>query len=109
MHHDIKSLNVFMDKNMVSKLADFGMGTDVIPSTDMIPSTDVCGTPQWMSPEVLANSFGRETLYDKRCDVFSYGVLSWEIFHCHIPYIAFPSWPGPATTRSYNTGNKPVL
>ena len=80
MHRDIKSLNVFMDKNMVSKVADFGMCTDVIPSTD------VCGTPQWMAPEVLANFFGRETLYDKRCDVFSYGVLLWEIFHCRIPY-----------------------
>lgn len=80
MHRDVKSLNVFMDKNMVAKVADFGMCTDVIPSTD------VCGTPQWMAPEVLANFFGRETFYDKRCDVFSYGVLLWEIFHCRIPY-----------------------
>jgi hypothetical protein len=32
-----------------------------------------------MAPEVLANFFGRETFYDKRCDVFSYGILLWEV------------------------------
>jgi len=34
---------------------------------------------QWMAPEVLANFFGRETYYDKRCDVFSFGILLWEV------------------------------
>jgi len=24
--------------------------------------------------------------YDKRCDVYSYGILIWEIWHCRCPY-----------------------
>lgn len=80
MHRDIKSLNVFMSKDMVAKVADFGMVTSE-PT-----SNEPCGTPQWMAPEVLANYFDQVSYYDKRCDVFSYAILAWEIFHCKIPY-----------------------
>mmetsp|Transcript_21421 Transcript_21421/g.49699 ORF Transcript_21421/g.49699 Transcript_21421/m.49699 type:complete len:714 (-) Transcript_21421:279-2420(-) len=80
MHRDIKSLNVFMDKNMVAKVADFGMCT---PEKN---SVEPCGTPQWMAPEIISNYFGHKMVYDRRCDVFSYAVLLWEIFHCKVPY-----------------------
>eukprot|EP00283_Hemiselmis_rufescens_P004628 CAMPEP_0173421310 /NCGR_PEP_ID=MMETSP1357-20121228/2466_1 /TAXON_ID=77926 /ORGANISM="Hemiselmis rufescens, Strain PCC563" /LENGTH=715 /DNA_ID=CAMNT_0014384213 /DNA_START=46 /DNA_END=2193 /DNA_ORIENTATION=+ len=80
MHRDIKSLNVFMDQNMVAKVADFGMATPEKTSTQ--PG----GTPQWMAPEVLSNLLGRKMVYDMRVDVYSYAVLLWEIFHCKVPY-----------------------
>mmetsp|Transcript_17739 Transcript_17739/g.44683 ORF Transcript_17739/g.44683 Transcript_17739/m.44683 type:complete len:584 (-) Transcript_17739:108-1859(-) len=80
MHRDIKSLNVFMDKNMVAKVADFGMATPERTSTQ--PG----GTPQWMAPEVLSNLLGRKMPYDQRVDVYSYAILLWEIFHCKVPY-----------------------
>ena len=48
------------------------------------PQTDPCGTPQWMAPEVISNYFGKANVYDRRCDVFSYAVLLWEIFHCKV-------------------------
>lgn len=41
-----------------------------------------------MSPEVLANFFGRETYYDKRCDVYSYGILLWEVRVLHDAYFS---------------------
>ena len=47
MHRDIKSLNVFLDDDMVAKVADFGFTTN-----DKI-RTDPAGTPQWMAPEIL--------------------------------------------------------
>jgi len=80
MHRDIKSLNVFMDKNMVAKVADFGMATPERTSTQ--PG----GTPQWMAPEVLSNLLGRKVAYDMRVDVYSYAILLWEIMHCKVPY-----------------------
>ncbi len=56
--------NVFMDKAMVAKIADFGM------VTNSPQSTDACGTIQWGAPEVLLNVYGTKSVYDKRCDVF---------------------------------------
>ena len=80
MHRDLKSLNIFMDKNLVAKVADFGMVTDEKVATEPF------GTPQWMAPEVLSNYFGHPAKYDNSCDVFSFGILCWEIFHTKVPY-----------------------
>mmetsp|Transcript_53909 Transcript_53909/g.109921 ORF Transcript_53909/g.109921 Transcript_53909/m.109921 type:complete len:705 (-) Transcript_53909:236-2350(-) len=81
MHRDIKSLNVFMAKGFSARVADFGMAVE-----EEVRS-EACGTVQWMAPEVLANfKTPGSSPYNKRCDIFSYGVLLWEIFHCTCPY-----------------------
>jgi serine/threonine protein kinase len=46
MHRDVKTLNVFLDGDMVAKVADFDKASNV-PT-----SSDVAGTVQWMGPEV---------------------------------------------------------
>ena len=80
MHRDIKSLNIFMTKDMVAKVADFGMCT---PEKQ---SSHGAGTPQWMPPEALLNVFGVQSVYDNKFDVFSFAVLMWEVFHWAVPY-----------------------
>eukprot|EP00960_Hanusia_phi_P060095 764404-Hanusia_phi.AAC.2 len=81
MHRDIKSLNVFLTKDLVAKVADFGM------CTPQPLATDACGTPQWMAPEVISNLLGMAKEYDRTVDVFSYAILLWELYHCSTPYM----------------------
>ena len=83
MHRDIKSLNVFVTADLVCKVADFGM------CTNEATSCEVCGTPQWMAPEVakhLVLPIGSPP-YDRHCDIYSYAILLWEIFHSSVPYM----------------------
>jgi hypothetical protein len=39
---------------------------------------------QWMAPEVIANVLGQQSVYDRSVDVYSFGVLLWELFHCQV-------------------------
>ena len=71
---------VSLSADLVAKVADFGMVTQAPLASDG------CGTPQWMAPEVAANVLGRPTQYDRSVDVYSYGVLLWELFHCSTPF-----------------------
>jgi len=80
MHRDIKSLNVFMTRQLQAKVADFGM------CTNKETANDLAGTIQWMAPEVVKINYKKPSEYDKRCDIYSFGILLWEIFHCKIPY-----------------------
>lgn len=81
MHRDIKSLNVFLDKNYTAKVADFGM------CTPQKTASDCAGTPQWMAPEVGLNALGTASQYDNKVDVYSFAILMWELFHSRIPYV----------------------
>jgi serine/threonine protein kinase len=56
--------NVFVDKDMVAKVADFGL------CTNQATSSDAAGTPQWAAPEVLRNLLGQRSTYDKSSDVY---------------------------------------
>lgn len=48
LHRDIKSQNVFLTKNHVVKLGDFGI-TTILQNTVAMAST-MCGTPCYFSP-----------------------------------------------------------
>jgi serine/threonine protein kinase len=80
MHRDIKSLNVFLSNQMTAKVADFGM------ATSQAVCTDGGGTIQWMAPEVLQCWQQKPTPYDLKVDVWAFGILVWELFHCRAPY-----------------------
>ena len=77
MHCDIKSENVFLDDNFNAKLGDFNLSYIM---TDE-PKLPVGGTYRWMSPEVLK---GKK--YEKTSDIYSYGLVLWELLTRKIPY-----------------------
>jgi serine/threonine protein kinase len=79
LHRDIKSLNILISKNKVCKLADFGSAKLVSLEQLEYYTADV-GTPLWMAPEVR---YGKA--YSLSADIFSLGVVLYEIFENKLP------------------------
>ncbi|TVU28493.1 hypothetical protein EJB05_20012 [Eragrostis curvula] len=72
VHRDLKSPNLLVDKNWVVKVCDFGLSR--MKNNTFLSSRSTAGTAEWMAPEVLRNEPS-----DEKCDVFSYGVVLWEL------------------------------
>eukprot|EP01018_Ginkgo_biloba_P014533 Gb_10079 [translate_table: standard] len=72
VHRDLKSANCLVDKHWRVKICDFGLSR--VMTELPIRDTTAAGTPEWMAPELLRN----EPFTDK-CDIFSLGVIMWEL------------------------------
>ncbi|XP_068054336.1 fibroblast growth factor receptor 2 isoform X6 [Anomalospiza imberbis] len=75
IHRDLAARNVLVTESNVMKIADFGLARD-INNIDYYKKTTNGRLPvKWMAPEAL---FDR--VYTHQSDVWSFGVLMWEIF-----------------------------
>ncbi|XP_045814763.1 probable serine/threonine-protein kinase DDB_G0271682 isoform X2 [Trifolium pratense] len=79
VHRDLKSSNLLVDKNWNVKVGDFGLSK--LKDATLLTTKSGRGTPQWMAPEVLRSEPSNE-----KSDVFSYGVVLWEIMTQSIPW-----------------------
>lgn len=77
IHRDIKPSNLLVDDNYVIKITDFGFATIKQENTRMTH----CGTPCWTAPEIL-----RGETYDEKVDIYSFGIVMWEILTGLRPY-----------------------
>lgn len=78
IHRDLKSPNVLIAKNDIAKISDFGTSrTWNEKSTKM----SFAGTVAWMAPEVIRNE-----LCSEKVDIWSYGIVLWELLTGEIPY-----------------------
>lgn len=79
VHRDLKTSNLLVDKNWNVKVGDFGLSK--LKHATFLTAKSGRGTPQWMAPEVLRNERSNE-----KSDVFSFGVILWELMTQSIPW-----------------------
>ncbi|XP_077372269.1 tyrosine-protein kinase CSK-like [Festucalex cinctus] len=70
VHRDLAARNVLLSEELVAKVSDFGLTKKVssLEDTNKLPV-------KWTSPEAL-----KEKKFSTKSDVWSYGVLLWEIY-----------------------------
>ena len=84
IHRDLSSHNILIaypisGANFTAKIADFGLAF-VKESNESI-CAGVTGKVRWIAPEVLLNQE-----YDEKADVYSYGIVLWEILTSQKPF-----------------------
>ena len=83
VHRDIKPENILIDKTGMVKVADFGLAKVDHASVD---GGIELGTPDYMAPEV----FDPNVEIDQRADIFSMGVLTYEMLTKKLPSYESP-------------------
>ena len=81
LHCDLKSSNLLIDENWNVKLCDFGLSRINTTKNKMKNENIRVGTPHWMAPEILKGG-----KYECPSDIYSFGILLWEMMTGKIPY-----------------------
>lgn len=84
VHRDLKSGNCLVNKHFKVKICDFGLSRALTPTPVQDPSS--AGTPEWMAPELIRNE-----PFTEKCDIFSLGVIIWELYTLKRPWEGVPS------------------
>lgn len=82
LHRDLKPQNILMVSEETIKIADFGLAYSLLDTGPALTlEGSVGGTPAYMAPEVIKGDF-----YDPRSDIYSLGIIAYELFTGKSPY-----------------------
>ncbi|XP_078429220.1 putative serine/threonine-protein kinase SIS8 isoform X2 [Wolffia australiana] len=73
VHRDLKSANCLVSKHWTVKICDFGLSRAMTGGAPVHDGASA-GTPEWMAPELIRNE-----PFSEKCDLFSFGVIMWEL------------------------------
>jgi len=100
LHRDLKSANVLVNADNHAKLSDFGLSKT--RATSVKTTQRKSEAVQWLAPEC----FTRGGVYTAQSDIYSYGVILWELMSGKRPYAGISETEVPKHTLQ---GNRDTL